>query len=91
MQSLSVSERGSFWSHQCKVLFLSVYSGIVGDIVLNHVPLKNFAVYSLDMMPSFLNRFEYKLLNDGVTSYNMHILHLKSKVNKTILTSSKPV
>ncbi|KAL2095904.1 hypothetical protein ACEWY4_008052 [Coilia grayii] len=28
--------------------------GLVGDIILNNTPLKGFAVYCLDMMPSFL-------------------------------------
>lgn len=31
--------------------------GIVGDILLNNVPLRNFTVYSLDMTSSFINRF----------------------------------
>ncbi|XP_064831141.1 beta-galactosidase-1-like protein 2 isoform X2 [Oncorhynchus masou masou] len=30
--------------------------GLVGDIVLNHVPLKNFTIYCLDMKPNFLER-----------------------------------
>uniref|UniRef100_A0AAZ3S966 Beta-galactosidase n=1 Tax=Oncorhynchus tshawytscha TaxID=74940 RepID=A0AAZ3S966_ONCTS len=28
--------------------------GLVGDIVLNHVPLKDFTIYCLDMKPNFL-------------------------------------
>uniref|UniRef100_A0A4W5NM40 Si:dkey-224e22.2 n=1 Tax=Hucho hucho TaxID=62062 RepID=A0A4W5NM40_9TELE len=31
--------------------------GLVGDIVLNHLPLKGFTIYCLDMKPSFLKRF----------------------------------
>ncbi|XP_035646453.1 beta-galactosidase-1-like protein 2 isoform X2 [Oncorhynchus keta] len=30
--------------------------GLVGDIVLNHVPLKDFIIYCLDMKPNFLKR-----------------------------------
>ncbi|XP_041733954.2 beta-galactosidase-1-like protein 2 [Coregonus clupeaformis] len=30
--------------------------GLVGDIVLNHVPLKGFTIYCLDMKPNFLKR-----------------------------------
>nr|XP_046170524.1 beta-galactosidase-1-like protein 2 [Oncorhynchus gorbuscha] len=30
--------------------------GLVGDIVLNHVPLKDFKIYCLDMKPNFLKR-----------------------------------
>ncbi|XP_023838637.1 beta-galactosidase-1-like protein 2 isoform X2 [Salvelinus sp. IW2-2015] len=30
--------------------------GLVGDIVLNHVPLKDFTIYCLDMKPNFLKR-----------------------------------
>ncbi|XP_041919691.1 beta-galactosidase-1-like protein 2 [Alosa sapidissima] len=32
------------------------HKGLVGDILLNHTPLKRFAVHSMDMTPSFLNR-----------------------------------
>ncbi|XP_014070150.1 beta-galactosidase-1-like protein 2 [Salmo salar] len=30
--------------------------GLVGDIILNHVPLKDFTIYCLDMKPNFLKR-----------------------------------
>ncbi|XP_066541409.1 beta-galactosidase-1-like protein 2 isoform X1 [Hoplias malabaricus] len=29
--------------------------GLIGDITLNHTPLKKFTMYSLDMTPSFIN------------------------------------
>ncbi|XP_028818023.1 beta-galactosidase-1-like protein 2 isoform X2 [Denticeps clupeoides] len=32
--------------------------GLVGDIALNHIPVKGFTVYSLDMTPSFLDRLK---------------------------------
>uniref|UniRef100_A0A3P8RFW1 Beta-galactosidase n=1 Tax=Astatotilapia calliptera TaxID=8154 RepID=A0A3P8RFW1_ASTCA len=31
--------------------------GLVGDILLNNIPLRDFTIYSLDMKPSFLDRF----------------------------------
>ncbi|KAI1893452.1 hypothetical protein AGOR_G00123870 [Albula goreensis] len=30
--------------------------GLVGDIVLNNIPLRNFSIYSLDMNPTFISR-----------------------------------
>ncbi|KAM3875011.1 beta-galactosidase-1-like protein 2 [Diretmus argenteus] len=30
--------------------------GVVGDILLNHAPLRDFTIYSLDMKPSFIKR-----------------------------------
>uniref|UniRef100_A0A4W4GY84 Beta-galactosidase n=1 Tax=Electrophorus electricus TaxID=8005 RepID=A0A4W4GY84_ELEEL len=32
--------------------------GLVGDITLNHTPLKKFTMYSLDMTPNFINRLQ---------------------------------
>ncbi|KAK2828851.1 hypothetical protein Q5P01_019885 [Channa striata] len=29
--------------------------GLVGDILLNHIPLRDFTIYSLDMKPSFID------------------------------------
>lgn len=34
-----------------------VCTGIVGDILLNDVPLTNFTIYSLDMTSNFINKF----------------------------------
>uniref|UniRef100_A0A3Q4HVM7 Beta-1,3-glucuronyltransferase 1 (glucuronosyltransferase P) b n=1 Tax=Neolamprologus brichardi TaxID=32507 RepID=A0A3Q4HVM7_NEOBR len=31
--------------------------GLVGDILLNNIPLRDFTIYSLDMKPSFIDRF----------------------------------
>ncbi|XP_008330508.2 beta-galactosidase-1-like protein 2 isoform X2 [Cynoglossus semilaevis] len=31
------------------------HRGLVGDILLNNVPLRNFTIYSLDMKPSFID------------------------------------
>ncbi|XP_034769125.2 beta-galactosidase-1-like protein 2 isoform X2 [Acipenser ruthenus] len=33
--------------------------GLVGDILLNGTPLKNFIIYSLDMKPRFMERLKY--------------------------------
>ncbi|XP_061074040.1 beta-galactosidase-1-like protein 2 [Conger conger] len=30
--------------------------GLVGDVALNNIPLKDFTIYSLDMNPAFINR-----------------------------------
>ncbi|XP_072550990.1 beta-galactosidase-1-like protein 2 isoform X1 [Salminus brasiliensis] len=32
--------------------------GLVGDITLNHTPLKKFTMFSLDLAPSFINRLQ---------------------------------
>lgn len=34
-----------------------VFPGLVGDILLNNKPLWDFTIYSLDMKPSFIDRF----------------------------------
>lgn len=34
-----------------------VLTGLVGDILLNNIPLQDFTIYSLDMKPSFIDRF----------------------------------
>uniref|UniRef100_W5M551 Beta-galactosidase n=2 Tax=Lepisosteus oculatus TaxID=7918 RepID=W5M551_LEPOC len=34
--------------------------GLVGDILLNNIPLKKFFIYSLDMKPSFIDRLSGK-------------------------------
>lgn len=39
--------------------FIAVFGGLVGDILLNHTPLQNFTIYSLDMKPSFIDRFVF--------------------------------
>uniref|UniRef100_A0AAQ5ZY52 Beta-galactosidase n=1 Tax=Amphiprion ocellaris TaxID=80972 RepID=A0AAQ5ZY52_AMPOC len=43
------------------------HKGLVGDILLNNIPLRDFTIYSLDMKPSFIDRFvlfiEYNTLN----------------------------
>ncbi|KAM4726215.1 beta-galactosidase-1-like protein 2 [Anableps anableps] len=31
------------------------HKGLVGDILLNHIPLQDFTIYSLDMKPSFID------------------------------------
>ncbi|CAL9685944.1 unnamed protein product [Knipowitschia caucasica] len=31
------------------------HKGLVGDILLNHIPLRDFIIYSLDMNPSFID------------------------------------
>lgn len=31
-------------------------TGLVGDILLNNIPLRDFTIYSLDMKPSFIDR-----------------------------------
>uniref|UniRef100_A0A4W6E4D6 Beta-1,3-glucuronyltransferase 1 (glucuronosyltransferase P) b n=1 Tax=Lates calcarifer TaxID=8187 RepID=A0A4W6E4D6_LATCA len=33
------------------------HKGLVGDILLNNMPLRDFTIYSLDMKPSFIDRF----------------------------------
>uniref|UniRef100_A0A671W7F7 Beta-galactosidase n=1 Tax=Sparus aurata TaxID=8175 RepID=A0A671W7F7_SPAAU len=33
------------------------HKGLVGDILLNNIPLRDFTIYSLDMKPSFIDRF----------------------------------
>uniref|UniRef100_A0A3Q3IL04 Uncharacterized protein n=1 Tax=Monopterus albus TaxID=43700 RepID=A0A3Q3IL04_MONAL len=33
------------------------HKGLVGDILLNNIPLRDFMIYSLDMKPSFIERF----------------------------------
>lgn len=33
--------------------------GLVGDILLNNSPLRDFTIYSLDMKTSFIDRFVY--------------------------------
>nr|XP_046267069.1 beta-galactosidase-1-like protein 2 isoform X1 [Scatophagus argus] len=35
------------------------HKGLVGDILLNNIPLREFTTYSLDMKPSFIDRFVY--------------------------------
>ncbi|XDV54585.1 hypothetical protein PO909_022838 [Leuciscus waleckii] len=34
---------------------LNLFSGIVGDILLNNMPLRDFTIYSLDMTPGFID------------------------------------
>uniref|UniRef100_A0A669DFG5 Beta-galactosidase n=1 Tax=Oreochromis niloticus TaxID=8128 RepID=A0A669DFG5_ORENI len=36
---------------------ICVFAGLVGDILLNNIPLRDFTIYSLDMKPSFIDRF----------------------------------
>uniref|UniRef100_A0A8C5GB03 Beta-galactosidase-1-like protein 2 n=1 Tax=Gouania willdenowi TaxID=441366 RepID=A0A8C5GB03_GOUWI len=33
------------------------HKGLIGDILLNNAPLRDFTIYSLDMKPSFIDRF----------------------------------
>ncbi|KAJ0062008.1 hypothetical protein NL108_014906 [Boleophthalmus pectinirostris] len=33
------------------------HKGLVGDILLNNIPLRDFTIYSLDMKPAFIDRF----------------------------------
>uniref|UniRef100_A0A3Q3AEG5 Beta-galactosidase n=1 Tax=Kryptolebias marmoratus TaxID=37003 RepID=A0A3Q3AEG5_KRYMA len=33
------------------------HKGLVGDILLNNIPLREFTIYTLDMKPSFMDRF----------------------------------
>ncbi|KAG7222759.1 hypothetical protein INR49_016078 [Caranx melampygus] len=43
------------------------HKGLVGDILLNSIPLRNFTIYSLDMKPSFIDRLyqaPWKILPD---------------------------
>ncbi|KAJ8368846.1 hypothetical protein SKAU_G00088740 [Synaphobranchus kaupii] len=39
--------------------------GLVGPILLNNTPLKNFAIYSLDMKPNFIDGLSRELWNTG--------------------------
>lgn len=39
-----------------RVLFF-LLPGIVGDILLNNMPLRDFTIYSLDMTRNFIDRF----------------------------------
>uniref|UniRef100_A0A674P8A0 Galactosidase beta 1 like 2 n=1 Tax=Takifugu rubripes TaxID=31033 RepID=A0A674P8A0_TAKRU len=44
--------------------------GLVGEILLNNIPLRDFTIYSLDMKPSFIDRFvsaPWKTLSEGPT------------------------
>uniref|UniRef100_A0A3B5A540 Beta-galactosidase n=1 Tax=Stegastes partitus TaxID=144197 RepID=A0A3B5A540_9TELE len=42
------------------------HKGLVGDILLNNIPLRDFTVYSLDMKPSFIDRFApWKTLSEA--------------------------
>lgn len=38
-------------------VLICALAGLVGDIALNDVPLHEFSIYSLDMKPSFIDRF----------------------------------
>lgn len=38
-------------------IFICILAGLVGDILLNNIPLRDFTIYSLDMKPSFIDRF----------------------------------
>uniref|UniRef100_A0A8D3BPP2 Beta-1,3-glucuronyltransferase 1 (glucuronosyltransferase P) b n=1 Tax=Scophthalmus maximus TaxID=52904 RepID=A0A8D3BPP2_SCOMX len=41
------------------------HKGLVGDILLNNIPLRDFTIYSLDMKPSFIDRYApWKTLPD---------------------------
>lgn len=40
-----------------KPILICVLAGLVGDILLNNIPLRDFTIYSLDMKPSFIDRF----------------------------------
>ncbi len=42
-----------------KPILICVLAGLVGDILLNNIPLRDFTIYSLDMKPSFIDRFVY--------------------------------
>lgn len=48
------------WSAQSifyKSILICIFAGLVGDILLNNIPLRDFTIYSLDMKPSFIDRF----------------------------------
>lgn len=34
-----------------------VFPGLVGEILLNNIPLRDFTIHSLEMKPSFIDRF----------------------------------
>lgn len=51
-----------------KPISICVFAGLVGDILLNNIPLRDFTIYSLDMKPSFLDRFV-----DFIKSNTLHI------------------
>lgn len=40
-----------------KPILICIFPGLVGDILLNNIPLRDFTIYSLDMKPSFIDRF----------------------------------
>lgn len=40
-----------------KPILICVLAGLVGEILLNNIPLQDFTIYSLDMKPSFIDRF----------------------------------
>lgn len=46
-----------YWKNFIFIDF-SFHAGLVGDITLNDVPLKQFTMHCLDMKPSFINRLE---------------------------------
>lgn len=48
----NMSQPLKHYNHQNQNLF----SGIVGDILLNHTPLRDFTIYGLDMTPGFIDR-----------------------------------
>lgn len=39
------------------VIFVPPVTGIVGDVVLNHSPLRGFSTFCLEMKPGFMRRF----------------------------------
>lgn len=42
-----------------KSVLIYALTGLVGDILLNNIPLRDFTIYSLDMKPSFIDRYVY--------------------------------
>ncbi|KAF3841448.1 hypothetical protein F7725_007310 [Dissostichus mawsoni] len=38
-----------------KLILIYVLAGLVGDILLNNIPLRDFTIYSLDMKPGFID------------------------------------
>lgn len=48
----------NFLKHMITIIVIqNLISGIVGDILLNNVPLRDFTIYSLDMTSDFFDRF----------------------------------
>ncbi|XP_072248977.1 beta-galactosidase-1-like protein 2 isoform X1 [Leuresthes tenuis] len=60
--------------------------GIVGDIVLNHAPLRGFSIFCLDLKPSFIKR----LTNSGPWKTDFKSLSVPSFVQARLCVDGPP-